>query len=100
MGVAARDGRPGEEEDRADVVVAPPEARGEEARHRDDDHVGDRVRGHHPGHVLQRRPEVAAHVVQRHVHDRRVDQLNDAAVTTVKVMISLRSPCSAMAVRP
>ena len=77
VGLAAGGGGRREEEDRPDVVVPAPEPGGEEARHRDDDDVGDRVGGDDPGDVLERRPEVPAHVGEGDVHDRGVDQLDD-----------------------
>ena len=66
-----------EDGDRRHEVASPSEAPGEPARHRDHDHVGDDVARDDPGDLVDRRAQVPHHVRERHVHDRRVEDLED-----------------------
>ncbi len=76
-GGAAQERRGREQDDRADEVAAPAERRGEEARHRDHDHVGDDVRRRHPRDLVHGRAEIPHHGGQRDVDDAGVQDLED-----------------------
>jgi len=74
--VAAEERRDGEQDDRSREVIAASEKGREKRGHRNHDHVGDHISGHHPGDLIERRAEVAHHLRQRDVDDRRIDQLD------------------------
>ena len=71
----AEEGREGEEKDRAREVALSAEVRRQPAGHRDDDDVGDDVRGRNPRDLVERRAQISHHVGDGDVYDRGVDQL-------------------------
>jgi hypothetical protein len=77
--LAAGHGRHGEEHHRKEKVVSAPKLLAQEARHGNNDDVGNAVGGHHPTHFLLGGREVAHHLGQGHVHDAGVDKLQQNA---------------------
>ena len=76
MRIAAKKRRSRKQQNGKDIIIPSSEQATEKTRHGNDNHVRDRVGRDHPRNILDRRAERRAHVRDRYVHDRRVDQLD------------------------
>ena len=76
-GRAAHERAEGEQGDRGDLVIFSADKLGKPPGHRDHDGVGNKVGGDGPGGLIVPGRQRAPDVVERHVYDRRVDDLDE-----------------------